>query len=189
MYLGLWITAILSPYLWFCAFRGMWENVIRYKFFSRKLVIIFNALLVNFIASLDFQDFSRFILQRTTEFTFWERPRASPTAGAGLPSGHSMAAGALVSLHPHLFPYSIAVMLARVLMQYHTPFQCAVGYFIGGTLTTQIRKVLKKREYFPILILSFAFRIGIRHELVPPILLFVPLILTWIPVIVQVTEP
>jgi len=113
------------------------------------------------MAGLDLQHLLKLLLGN---FTFWESSLGSPDIGPGLPSAHAMVSGAFVALHPQLFLYSIAVMLSRVLMKYNTPFQCAVGYLLGGTLVANVKKVLRKREYLPVLCLAMGLRMLIKNE-------------------------
>jgi hypothetical protein len=112
-----------------------------------------------------------------------------------------MVAGAVVALHPQLFLYSSAIMVSRVSMQYNTPFQCTVGFLLGidatfflsnysgGTIVARIKKVLKRKEYLPVLCLAIAVRLFIKNQVFPLSVIFVPFLTAWIPILIQIVEP
>lgn len=166
-------------------------------------------MLLTYMAGLDLQLVFKILLHN---FTLWDCPRASPSlerkssnsfvliSKAGLPSAFSMVAGAVVALHPQLFFYSSAIMLSRVSMQYNTPFQCTVGFLLGlailffpellgGTIVARIKKVLKRKEYLPVLCLAMAVRLLIKNQVLPLSVIFVPFLTTWIPILIQIVEP
>lgn len=53
----------------------------------------------------------------------------------------------------------------------------------------RIKKVLKRREYFPVLCLAVAIRLLIKNQVLPLVTIFVPLLISWLPIIVQLVEP
>jgi membrane-associated phospholipid phosphatase len=57
----------------------------------------------------------------------------SSTTGV-FPSGHVVAAGALTFLYPSIVPYTLTLILSRLLMGYHTALQCLFSYIIGMNL-------------------------------------------------------
>jgi len=185
-----WLGILIGGYLWYLVMSGNWEKPCNEKkmIFSPTWVIIFNGVFVILAIGLDFQKWLSFLLDGT-DYHFWRRPHLAPAITSGLPSDHAMVVGALTVLHPYFFPIAIMISLSRIMLNYHTPFQCLLGYIFGALMINPLEDVINRPAFMPLISLSITLKFLINYGVLPSTLEMASLILTWVPIIMQVVEP
>lgn len=185
--LVVWLAILLSPYLWYLALSNHWEDFIKRDkaTFSAKRTLLFNTILVSFLLASDLHLLLGYYFGDTA---LWQFPVESPLGSGVFPSGHVVAAGALTFLYPSLVPYTLTLILSRLLMGYHTALQCLISYAIGVFMVQKISQIICRREFILVSSLATLFNMLVKFR-VTPVLWFVPLILVWFPVTIQYLEP